>query len=113
MSTTLEDTLVGDEQDSYATMQEEIRSQDCVVINDKDEIYYCGKLFGRINETAYDRQPKFSTRTPGLFRSLSSALSHLKAHMAQQGYWPNIYSINDHGNVTQLSSTGRELHSWV
>jgi hypothetical protein len=33
--------------------------------------------------------------------------------MKQEGYFPNIYSVNDHGNVTQYDNKGNAVNSWV
>lgn len=33
--------------------------------------------------------------------------------MDRRQFWPAIYHVNDHGNVTLLSGTGREIAAWV
>lgn len=34
--------------------------------------------------------------------------------MDRNGYWPDVYEVNDHGNVTLLNiRTGEEVASWV
>ncbi len=33
--------------------------------------------------------------------------------MNRRGWYPGIYQVNDHGNVTQYSVAGTVLNSWV
>ena len=37
----------------------------------------------------------------------------LSAWADQEGYWPGIYEVNDHGNITQYDYQGNAVGSWV
>jgi hypothetical protein len=52
-------------------------------------------------------------RQVGVYWTKKQALKEIKEHMAKAGFYPNIYYVNDHGNVDLLSSTGRILASRV
>jgi hypothetical protein len=38
----------------------------------------------------------------------------IRSHMDDKQYWPDVYLVNDHGNVSLLNiTTGEEVASWV
>ena len=47
------------------------------------------------------------------YRDMDTALKQVKRLMDKEGYFPNIYYVNDHGNVSLLNDKGKELASWV
>lgn len=36
-----------------------------------------------------------------------------RREMKRHNYYPDLYYVNDHGNLSLLNQYGRELHSWV
>lgn len=43
-----------------------------------------------------------------------SILAAIQVNMCLEHYWPNVYFINDHGNMDLLSvDTGEIVQSWV
>jgi len=49
----------------------------------------------------------------GKFDEEREALIAIKTNMKREDYWPNIYRVNDHGNVDQLDHAGEIIQSWV
>jgi hypothetical protein len=47
------------------------------------------------------------------FSGMNACLEFIRHHMDQQGFYPGIFYVNDHGNVTQLDSEGNHLGAWV
>lgn len=47
------------------------------------------------------------------FGDFDDALKAANREMKRQKYWPDIYYINDHGNVDLLDARGKSLRSWV
>jgi len=60
-----------------------------------------------------ERFRRFRTAPQGVFADTRQALRAIRREMERQQFWPAIYHVNDHGNVTLLSSTGREITAWV
>lgn len=81
----------------YEEMVADLETGECVTINEKGEIYFCGKWIAQINSEL----------------SRDQAFELIRSHMDAQGYFPDIYEVNDHGNVTLLSLEDKELRSWV
>lgn len=114
-------------QEVYETMLEDMAHGECAVFDDfrasgPTRVVFCGSELGVIDGTAYDDYiakqlrlygPIGMKRPTGLFRDHKQALRALKAEMKKQCYWPNIYHINDHGNVALLDGQGREVAGWV
>lgn len=49
-------------------------------------------------------------KIPGQFNDLNKAVRAIAADMNKNKFWPNVYLVNDHGNVTLLSlRIGRQL----
>ena len=86
-----------DQEDAEAHQQMlvDLQDCDCVSINEKDEVFFCGKLLGR-------------KRT-----SWEDMFLAIRLEMKRHQYWPNVYRVNDHGNVDLLSNTGELIRSWV
>ena len=85
------------DREEYESMLAEIECGECVTISEKDDVFFCGKFLGRIGKD-------FSERFV-LFR--------IKQEMRKNNFFPNIYRVNDHGNVSLLDSGGREVKGWV
>lgn len=49
----------------------------------------------------------------GQFEGEDEARETLLAKMEAHQYWPDIYLVNDHGNVTLLNYKGEHLQGWV
>lgn len=81
-------------QEAYEAMQSDLQSGECATINDKDEVFFCGKLLGK-------------------FPDRDEAFAAIREAMDAAKYWPNIYSVNDHGNVTLHDSQGNHIRDWV
>lgn len=65
---------------------------DCITIDKNDKVFFCGKPL-RVNQ--------------------ETLFADIEREMSRQSYFPNIYKINDHGNVSLLDSKGNEIASWV
>ncbi len=109
-------------QEAYDDMKRELESGECAIIRSKssgpDEVWLNGKLLGRIDPDyapapANGRFRPFERKPQGVFTSREDALRGIKAAMTQQGFFPNVYSVNERGNVTLLDFSGNELDSWV
>jgi hypothetical protein len=90
-------------EEAYQSMKSDLESGDCVFLQSdgfRETIRFCGKLLGSVG----DGQD---------FPDERAALKAACQQMERQGYWPNIYSVNDHGNVSLLDRKGREIMSWV
>ena len=42
-----------------------------------------------------------------------ACLAALNAEMERQQFWPNLFHINDRGNLSLLDSRGHTIESWV
>ena len=49
----------------------------------------------------------------GEFRDWDDAWDAAQEWMKDNKYWPNIYHVNERGNVTLLDAKGDEIDSWV
>jgi hypothetical protein len=47
------------------------------------------------------------------FREWDDALAALEEEMEAVQYWPDLYYVNERGNVSMLDAQGNELMSWV
>ena len=81
----------------YAQMRAELEIGDCVAINEKDEVFFCGRYLGRIGKDFTERFVFF----------------RIRQEMDKHRHWPNIYRVNDHGNVSLLDGRGNEVRAWV
>jgi hypothetical protein len=55
----------------------------------------------------------FDGKHMGSHPDMADALRAINQRMHQHGYYPNIYFVNDHGNVDLLDSKGKILDSRV
>lgn len=63
----------------------------------------------------------YSGRHLGHYRSRGAALRAILVKSEREGYYPNIFTVNDHGNVSLLSArinergkvASRHVKSWV
>jgi hypothetical protein len=92
------------EQEAYEQMRADLESGECATITDsgfQTSVYFCRKYLGSI---------------PVDFKSEAEARRALRAEMGKAQYWPNLYFVNDHGNVSQVSlRTGKAYkgREWV
>lgn len=87
----------------YQEMRSELESGECAVISSNgfhETVTFCGKTLGEIGEGKE-------------FPEMRDALRAIRNAMESAQFWPNIYRVNDRGNVDLLSSRGKVLASWV
>jgi hypothetical protein len=103
------------EDNEYRDALADLESGECATINDKDEVFFCGKYIGIIKEPDFRERPKpFQTRKSGVFPSLRVALSAIKEEAEKAKYFPNVYRVNDHGNIDLIHpTTGKIIRDWV
>lgn len=87
---------MSDDQQAYEDMRAEIESGECCTISDKGEVMLNGKLLATM--TGDNRDEVFAL---------------MRDTFEEQGFYPSIYEINDHGNVTLLDSDDNSIASWV
>jgi hypothetical protein len=91
-----------DEQQAYRDAMSELESGECVVFSDRGSgpttVTFSGRQLGRIGVE---------------FDSWDEALAAVEAESERSKFWPNIYHINDHGNVSQLDPRGNVINAWV
>lgn len=75
----------------------ELDSQECAVIADAHGALYSAAFCGK----------------PLRKGSFDECLAAVLSEMERQQFWPNIFSINERGNLALLDYKGRELQSWV
>lgn len=80
--------------ENYLQMQSDFDSGQCAAIHPNGSVSFCNKTLGQFNE--HDER-----------------MAAIKQAMEDAQFWPNIYSINDHGNVSLLDSEGNEIKGWV
>ena len=44
---------------------------------------------------------------------MDEVMEQIRDDMAKQNYWPNIYYINDHGNIDLRDAQGNIFYSWL
>lgn len=84
------------EEQAYQDMLAELESGDCAVIQCdgfRTTVTFCRKELP-VGED-------------------EDAFAALAAEMERRKYWPNIYHINDHGNVTLCDKDGNHIKGWV
>lgn len=90
--------------EAYQDMEADLESGECAILNDRasgpTRVTLNGKFLGNIGDNQ-------------TFPDWESALAAIKAAMDAQKFWPNIYHINDHGNVSLLDGNGNTVQSWV
>jgi hypothetical protein len=50
---------------------------------------------------------------PGVSGSWVQTVRGARAWMKKEGYFPNLFYINERGNTDLLSAGGKTIHSWV
>lgn len=79
-----------------------------------------GAVVQDVTRGGYD--VSFSGRSLGHFKSRGGALSAIVREMEKSNYYPNVFHVNDHGNVTLLSVRAnpkgsgvltRHIYGWV
>lgn len=89
-------------QQMYQDMLSDLETGECAVFSDRGSgpttVTLNGKLLGHVGRE---------------FDSWEDALASVNAAMEEQKYWPNIYHVNDHGNVSLLNNKGEIIRAWV
>ncbi len=88
-----------DEAQALADARGEIENGECAVIQSPasgpDTVWFSGKSLGAIE-------------------SIEDALRLVAAESERQQFYPNLFHVNERGNVMQLDpTTGKEIRSWV
>jgi len=91
------------EQEAYQDMQADLESGECVVFSDRRASGPTEVMFGR----------ELLGTIPGTFEDIDQALAAVNAKMEEEGFFPNIYHINDHGNVSLWDGQGNTIQGWV
>ncbi len=105
-------------QELYKAMRSDFETGECALLDDSRSgptvVRFCRQTLGVIDSEAYrERRRPFRTAPAGIFADTRQALRAIRIVMDRQQFWPAIYHVNDHGNVTLLSPTGREIAAWV
>jgi hypothetical protein len=98
------------EKQTYIDMRDELSSGECVTINAKGEVFFERKHLCTIGA---ERAWRFGGKVKRCQLSRASALKQVREEMERLQYWPNIYEINDHGNVSLLDTKGNIVQAWV
>jgi hypothetical protein len=107
-----------DNQELFEAMRSDLETGECAVLDDSRSdptvVRFCRQTLGVIESAAYrERHQPFRTAPKGIFADTRQALRAIQVEMDRHQFWPAIYHVNDHGNVTLLSQTGREIAAWV
>lgn len=105
-------------QELYEAMRSDLETGECALLDDSRSgptiVRFCRQTLGVIDSGSYrDQHRPFRTAPAGLFTDTRQALRAIRMAMERCQFWPAIYHVNDHGNVTLLSPTGREIAAWV
>jgi hypothetical protein len=65
-----------------------------------------------ITDTRDGYSVSFDGKWIGTFARFSRAAAAVYLAMEDGCYWPNVWQVNDHGNVTQLVFNGHRLEAW-
>lgn len=82
---------------SYAKVIADLENGECGVITDDGNSYaatFCGQ---RVAENL----------------DFDQSLAAIKEAMDEMDFYPDIYAVNDHGNVALIDRNGIELEAWV
>jgi 2'-5' RNA ligase superfamily len=93
-----------EEREAYDEMRQDLEGGDCYAITDKPFHGYHVSAPGG--------------KHLGEFTEMGEAIQAILADMEESRYWPNVYFINDHGNVDLLSLNHEDgshkiVQSWV
>ena len=105
-------------QDLYEAMRADLETGECALLDDSRSgptvVRFCRETLGVIDSGSHqERSRPFRTAPQGIFADTRQALRAIRLEMDRCQFWPAIYHVNDHGNVTLLSPTGREVAAWV
>lgn len=93
---------ISTEDEMHQDMRNDLETGECAVITDRgmggSEVVFNGRSLGYIGRD---------------FPDFDAAIAALKAKMDEEQFWPNIYHINDHGNVSLLDEEGNTIRGWV
>lgn len=110
-----EDEEVDEDRQAYDDMRADLESGECVVIQGypsrPDEVWFCGKHLCTLGEKKswWCGNTEMSCEL-----SWDGMMRRIRKEMDRQKYWPNVYSVNERGNVTLLSMpSGKEVRGWV
>ena len=105
--TFLQDAPAGSDQRQLFVIGEELENEardsgppdddtlaESVTITDDGEVIYAGELLGD-------------------FETLEDAYAAISAKSTAEGYFPDVYLINERGNITLVDALGNEVQSWV
>lgn len=113
------DTMTDDEnQELYEAMRSDLETGECALLDDSRSgptvVRFCRETLGVIDSGSHqERSRPFQTAPQGIFADTRQALRAIRMEMDRRRFWPAIYHVNDHGNVTLLSGSGREVAGWV
>jgi hypothetical protein len=98
-----DDELRGDEgeggvDEAYQTMLNDLETGECAIFDDS-----------RSGPTVV----RFNGQELGRFSDFNEGLAAVNAAMEAAQFWPNIYHVNDHGNVSLLDKSGNSIKDWV
>ena len=105
-------------QELYEAMRSDLETGECALLDDSRSgptvVRFCRNALGVVDSEAYrEKRRPFRTTPEGIFADTRQALRAIRMEMDRRRFWPAIYHVNDHGNVTLLSGTGREIAAWV
>ncbi len=87
-------------QEAYEAMQANLKSGECVTINEAGQVSFCHRLLGQIADS-------------GSGWTEAEAYRAIEAEMKRVQFFPNVYRINERGNAALLDYKGREIAAWV
>ncbi len=105
-------------QELYEAMRSDLETGECALLDDSRSgptvVRFCRDILGVIDSGSHqERSRPFRTAPQGIFADTRQALRAIRMEMDRHRFWPAIYHVNDHGNVTLLSGSGREIAAWV
>jgi len=71
------------------------------------------QISGVIQDSRRGYSVSLDGRSVGDFKEWDEAWDALNQAMEKESYWPDIYHVNERGNVELLDGKGNVLQSWV
>ena len=68
---------------------------------------------GILHVRASGRPMKLHGLDASVAEDMNEALSHVRRWAKENSYYPNIFYVNERGNVDLITSRGRIIESWV
>ncbi len=87
-----------DPEQDYEDMKSDLESGEAATINAKGEVYFGRKVLGKVGREFEDQDQAFKA---------------LEAEAEKQHFFPNVYVVNDHGNVSLYTLSGEFVRDWV